>query len=276
MPRIYDLHMHSTASDGAFSPTDLVERCALAGITSLAVTDHDTTQGLAEARVAADAHHVELISAVEISTSWRDQSVHIVGLRIDEDCDVLQRGLLGLQTIRRERAAEIGARLARAGLAGALEAAQTLAGPGMITRMHFARHIVQCGRARNVKTVFERFLTPGKPGYVATQWAEPAEAIRWIRQAGGVAVLAHPQRYKISATARRCLVEEFKEAGGIALEVVAGTGHAPDIDSNAAVARRFGLAASVGSDFHSPEHFWLRLGNLPSLPAGLVPVWEVW
>jgi predicted metal-dependent phosphoesterase TrpH len=170
----------------------------------------------------------------------------------------------------------MGARLAHAGVAGASEAAQRLVGRGMITRMHFARHIVDCGRARSIKAVFEQFLTPGKPGYVPTEWAEPADAIDWIRQAGGVAVLAHPQRYKISATARHRLVEEFKECGGTAIEVVAGNGNAPAIQSNAQDARRFRLAASVGSDFHSPEHFWLKLGDLPSLPSDLIPVWDVW
>jgi 3',5'-nucleoside bisphosphate phosphatase len=273
---MHDLHTHSTCSDGAYSPSELVQHAASAGVTALALSDHDTTQGLAEARREAEASGIALIPAVEISTIWHGHSVHVVGLRIDEGDQTLQHGLQKLQRIRAERAVEMAERLFRAGLPGALEGARALAGDGMLTRTHFARYIVQCGRARSVKNVFERFLTPGKPGYVRTEWAELAEAVSWIRQAGGTAVLAHPQRYKLSGTARRNLVGEFKEAGGAALEVIAGTGHPPDIDSNASDARRAGLSASAGSDFHSPEHSWLKLGHLPPLPPGLVPVWEIW
>lgn len=146
----------------------------------------------------------------------------------------------------------------------------------MITRTHFAHYIVQCGRARTVKAVFERFLTPGKPGYVSSAWPDLAEAVRWIRESGGEAILAHPQRYKLSATARRELTAYFKDAGGIGIEVVAGTGHGPDIQANAELARRFGLLASAGSDFHSNEHCWLKLGRLPPLPPDLVPIWAHW
>lgn len=279
-PRIpapmHDLHTHSTASDGAYSPSELVERATTAGITTLALTDHDTVQGLAEARLAAEIHGIALIPAVEISTSWHGQSIHVVGLSIDETQTELQTGLADLQRIREGRAVEMGERLARAGFPDACEIARALAGGGMITRTHFARYIVECGRAKSVKDVFRHFLKPGKPGYVPTQWAALEEAIGWIRHAGGTAVLAHPQRYKISGRVRRTLVGEFKECGGIALEVVAGTDQAADIQANTELARRFGLAASAGSDFHSPAHSWLKLGRLPPLPAGLLPVWEIW
>lgn len=273
---MYDLHTHSTASDGAFSPTELIERAFAAGVTSLALSDHDTVQGLPEAQGAAQRLGVDLIPAVEISTTWRGHSVHVVGLRIDPCHEMLLRGLMGLQAIRGERAVEMGNRLARAGFADALSTVRSLAGAGMITRTHFAEYIVRCGRAKSVKAVFQHFLKPGKPGYVHCVWARLDEAVDWIRQAGGTAVLAHPQRYKISGQARENLAGEFKEAGGMAIEVVAGTSHRPDILANAGLAQRFGLAASIGSDFHSPEHSWLKLGQAPPLPEGLVPVWQIW
>ncbi len=273
---MYDLHTHSTASDGAYTPTELIERASVAGITALALTDHDTTQGLAEAREAARNRGITLIPGVEISATWRGRTVHIVGLHVDDGDSALQQGLKRLQAVREERAIEMGARLGRAGFHDALGAARSLAGHGMITRTHFARYIVECGRAKSMQAVFQHFLKPGKPGYVPTEWASLEEAIGWIRQAGGAAVLAHPQRYKISGQTRRMLAGEFKEAGGSAIEVVAGNHHPPDIAANAELARRFGLAASVGTDFHSPAHSWLKLGSLPALPAGLLPVWEIW
>lgn len=273
---MHDLHTHSTASDGAFSPTALILTAAAAGITTLALTDHDTTQGLDEARDAARSRGIAFVPGVEISATWRDRTIHIVGLNIDHRNGMLQRGLQRLQAVREVRAVEMGARLTRAGFHDALGAVRALAGDGMITRTHFARYIVESGRAKSVQAVFQHFLKPGKPGYVPTEWASLEEAVGWIRQAGGVPVLAHPQRYKISGQTRRTLIGEFKEAGGAAIEVVAGTNHPPDIAANAELARRFGLAASVGTDFHSPVHSWLKLGALPPLPAGLLPVWAAW
>jgi len=271
-----DLHSHSNASDGSLTPQELVAQAAAAGITHLALTDHDTTQGLAEAQTAATGCNIELIPAVEISTQWRGHSVHVVGVHIKPTHPALAMALAELQQTRAQRAEQIAELLRRVGFADALEVTRRLAGDGMITRTHFAQYIVQSGRARNVKAVFERFLTPGKPGYVATRWPELADAIDRIRQAGGQAILAHPQRYKLSATARRELAGHFKEAGGVGIEVVAGTGHGPDIQSNAELARRFDLLASAGSDFHSNEHCWLKLGRLPPLPADLVPIWSRW
>lgn len=273
---MYDLHTHSTASDGAFNPRELIERASAAGVRTLALTDHDTTGGLAEAAEAAGTLELTLVPGVEISTSWRGQSVHVVGLRIDAENAALKSGLLHLQAIRRARAVEMGARLARAGFHEAFDGAMALAGEGMVTRTHFARYLFQCGCAKSLKAVFQHYLRPGKPGYVPTEWASLDQAIDWIRSAGGTAVLAHPQRYKVSGQARRCLVAEFKDAGGTALEVIAGTHHAPDIAANADLARRFGLAASAGSDFHGPSLSWLRLGQMPALPEGLTGVWEIW
>jgi hypothetical protein len=273
---MYDLHTHSTASDGAYAPADLVARAYEAGVRTLALTDHDTTQGLDEAGAEAARLGLVLIPAVEISTTWRGQSIHVVGLGVDPVNADLQRGLEQLQARRRSRAVEMGARLARAGFPDAFEAAQALAGDGMITRTHFARCLLTAGRGKSLRAVFQRYLKPGKPGYVPTEWAGLAEAIGWITQAGGSAVLAHPQRYKLSSQARLALVGEFKDGGGAALEVIAGSNHPPDIAANADLARRFDLAASVGSDYHGPSLSWLKLGMMPPLPPGLTPVWEHW
>lgn len=277
MSAIYDLHTHSTASDGAYTPSELVRQAAFAGVTHLALTDHDSTEGLAEAQAAArECENFRLIAGVEISVSWQDKSVHIVGLNIDAGSTALREGLAGLQAIRLRRAEEIGRRLAKHRVEGAFEAARALAGTGMITRTHFARYLVQSGLAPGIKEVFDHYLSHGKPGYVQTHWATLADAVRWIGEAGGNAVLAHPQRYKLTGSWMRRLLGEFKETGGAALEVISGTANPNEIQAAIDNARRFGLLASVGSDFHSPEHNWLKLGRLPPLPSGVTPVWRLW
>ncbi len=276
MPEYYDLHTHSTASDGAYPPAELVGRAVLAGITRLALSDHDSTAGLDEARVAADSAGIGLISAVEISATWQKKTIHIVGLNIDPASDPLREGLAGLREIRGERAREIGRRLDHYGLPGVFEAVAALAGSGMLTRTHFARHLADLGLAGGVGDAFDRYLTHGKPGYVATHWAAMEEAIAWIRAAGGAAVLAHPRRYKLTGSWLRRLLGEFREAGGAGIEVASGTAAPGDVQASADLARRFDLLASVGSDFHGPDNFWPKLGRLPPLPGDLVPVWSLW
>lgn len=273
---LYDLHTHSRASDGAYTPTELVHQAAAAGVTVLALSDHDSTAGLAEAASVAVSAGIRLIPAVEISTTWHDKTIHIVGLNLDPACGALQDGLRDLQAIRGARALEMGRRLARDGIPEVYEAAREMAGEGMITRTHFARHLYDLGVAASVRDAFDRYLARGKPGYVATRWADFGVAIGWIREAGGAAVLAHPQRYQLTGSWLRRLLAEFKEAGGVAMEVVSGTGGPGDIQSSAEYARRFDLLGSCGSDFHSPDHLWPKLGRLPPLPAGLVPVWSLW
>ncbi|CAL1240766.1 PHP domain-containing protein [Candidatus Methylocalor cossyra] len=273
---MYDLHTHSTASDGAYAPTDLVTRAAAAGITTLALSDHDSTAGLAEAQGAARAAGIRLIPAVEISATWRGHTVHIVGLHIAPDSGPLKQGLAHLRAVRQERAREMGRRLERKLIPGLFEAVSASAGDGMITRTHFARQLAALGLAGDARDAFERYLARGKPGYVPTEWAEPAEAIGWIRTAGGTAVLAHPQRYRLSGGQLRRLVGEFQEMGGAALEVVSGNGALGDTQASAECARRFGLLASCGSDFHGPDGGWPKLGRLPPLPADLTPVWSLW
>lgn len=272
----YDLHAHSSASDGAYAPTELVRHAHAAGVTHLALSDHDCTDGLAEAQAEALVCGLKLIPAVEISTTWHGKSIHVVGLNIAADHPELQEGLARLQATRQSRAVEMGRRLEKAGIAGGYEAAAELAGTGMITRTHFARHIAALGLAGSVREVFDRYLVHGKPGYVPTQWATLAEAVAWIRQAGGIAVVAHPQRYKLTSTWLGRLLIEFKLAGGQAIEVVSGPSNLGEIQSSASAARRNGLLASVGSDFHSPDHSWIKLGRLAALPEDLTPVWSLW
>lgn len=276
MSSIYDLHSHSTASDGALSPSELVQKASEAGVKVLALTDHDTLAGLAEARRAARQCGLTLIDGVELSVTWQDQCFHIVGLNVNAHHEPLRQGIEHLQTIRVERAREMARCLAKRNIPGAYEAVVKMAGGGMITRTHFARYLVGQGYAKDVRSVFERFLVKGKPGYVPTQWAELEAAIGWIESAGGVAVLAHPLRYKLTGNKMRRLLAAFREAGGRGIEIVWGNSSAQDIQTCAAYARQFELAGSVGSDFHSPENSWLRLGRLAPLPSAIKPVWALW
>lgn len=273
---IYDLHTHSTASDGHYSPAELVRQAHSAGITHLALSDHDCTAGLAEAAAQARELQMALIPSVEISVTWQGKSVHIVGLNIDPECEVLQQGLAGLQAQRLTRAEEMGRRLDKIAIRGGFEAARALAGEGMLTRTHFAQFLIQAGAVTKMREAFDRYLTHGKPGYVPTQWASMEDSIRWIKTAGGVAVVAHPQRYNLSNTWLNRLLTEFKLLGGEAIEVLSGNPNLAEIQSSSSFARRHGLLASVGSDFHSPEYPWLRLGRLPALPTDLTPVWSLW
>jgi hypothetical protein len=273
---LYDLHAHSTASDGTLSPTELVRAATAGGIRTLALTDHDSVAGLKEAGAAAAEAGLCLIPGVELSVTWESRTIHVVGLNIVPDHPGLNQGMRRLQAVRFERAQEMDRRLTKKGIPGTLEIAVGLAGAGMVTRTHFARALVQLGQAATVRDVFDKFLTQGKPGHVPTVWAEMTAAVGWIIEAGGVAVLAHPQRYKMTGSWIGRLAGDFKAAGGEAIEVVSGNATSSDIQANAAIARRHGLLASVGSDYHGPEQSWLKLGRIPPLPAGLTPVWTRW
>ncbi len=276
MPRTYDLHTHSTASDGTLSPSELVARAAARGIGSLALTDHDTTAGVDEARTAAAAHGIEVIAGVEVSVSWRHAVVHVVGLQIATDFAPMQAGFARLAEFRDWRAEEIGRRLAKAGIPGALEGAMRHAHGRIVSRTHFAHFLVEAGHAKDLRDVFKRFLVRDRPGYVPGQWASLEEAVGWICGAGGIAVVAHPARYPFTATKLRELLGEFRACGGVGLEVISGSHSAADSASMAAQARRMKLLASVGSDYHGPENPYLELGGLPALPADLTPVWALW
>ena len=273
---IYDLHSHSTASDGTLSPSDLVLRAAKQGVNVLALTDHDTLKGLAEAQQTAIENQVTLINGVEISASWGRQTLHIVGLNIDPENKVLQAGLTQLQNIRIDRAKKMAAKLEKAGITNALEGAQKLADSDNVTRTHFARHIVNIGKATTINDVFKRYLATNKTGYVSTQWAELKHAIGWITQAGGQAIVAHPDRYKMTATKFRAFLSDFKDCGGTGIEVVYSGTNRDVINNNATFARNFELKASQGSDFHSPGSTWIELGKLAPLPSDLIPIWSDW
>lgn len=274
-PRVYDLHTHSYYSDGMLAPAELVMRAAAAGVTVLALTDHDVTDGLNEAAGAAAEAGIELVPGVEVSVTWGAQTVHIVGLGVDPEHPALNQGLARLRVFRVWRAEEIGRRLAKAGIENAAAGAQALAQKGLVSRTHFAQFLVAAGHAPDIKTVFRKFLVRGKPGYVPGEWAALDEAVHWINAAGGQAVVAHPARYKITATRLRALLGEFRDAGGAALEVVSGSHTRDDMFRFAQWAQSYGLMASSGSDFHGPQYH-MGLGRLPPLPDGCRPVWQDW
>lgn len=272
-----DLHCHSTISDGLFSPRDLVAHAAAQGVDVLALTDHDGTGGLAEARSAADELGVAFIDGTEISVSWRGRTIHIVGLCIDPRHPELVAGLQAVRGSRLQRAAAIAQSLAKAGVKNALEGAQRHAhNPEMIGRTHFARFLVEAGYAPDVKRVFKRYLVNGKPGYVAHEWARLSDAVGWITASGGVAVLAHPGRYDLGKDLMHSLIQEFRQAGGRAIEVVTGSHTPQQYAIFAAYAQQYDLLASCGSDYHGPQESYLDMGRLAPLPEGCTPVWADW
>ena len=271
-----DLHCHSTVSDGALHPADVVKRAAERGVRVLALTDHDQLGGLAAAREAALEVGIRLVDGVEISVTWRGKTIHVVGLGIGAGVEALGRHLEEVRGGRLGRAKRMGEDLARAGVHGAFEGALRVAeDPDMISRTHFARHLVASGVVKDTKAAFTHYLVPGKPGYVPFEWAALEDAVRWIVEAGGQAVLAHPGRYELSAGALEDLVMEFKRAGGVGIEVVTGS-HSPDqYILFGEMARKHGLLASRGSDFHGPGEGG-EFGTLPPLDSRLQPVWHGW
>jgi predicted metal-dependent phosphoesterase TrpH len=275
MSEIYDLHSHSIVSDGALSPSGLVARAYSQGVTTLALTDHDTTAGFAEALIAADVNSIKLVSGIELSTSWQNKSFHVVGLDLDADHPALLDAAQHLQFVRQERAEQIAAKLEKKRIYGALEWVLQSAGDGMVTRTHFANFLVSQFHVANQQEAFDRYLAKGKPAYVSTDWADLGQAIQWINQAGGVAVLAHPLRYKLTPKWMKRLLADFKQAGGKGIEVVTGRCSADEIKLVSNYADSFGLAGSVGSDFHSPGNQWVELGRLAPLPAHIQPVWDL-
>jgi predicted metal-dependent phosphoesterase TrpH len=271
----FDLHCHSTQSDGLLEPAAVVARAAQRGVETLALTDHDETAGLEEARAAAEGHGIALVNGVEISATWNEQTLHIVGLQIDPENDVLADGLAHVRSGRRRRAEDIAAGLEQAGITGSLEGARSyVTNPELVGRTHFARFLVARGHARDVASVFKKYLTAGKPGHVPHQWASLEQAISWIKVSGGVPVLAHPGRYKIDNAQRELLLGTFKELGGMAVEVVTGSHSAEQFAVWGHHAQRYGLLASMGSDYHGPRESYRDLGDLPELPGGCIPVWN--
>ncbi len=269
-----DLHTHSNCSDGALTPAELVARAAAAGVEVLALTDHDTVAGLTEADHSAGVHGLRLVPGVEISASWRAQAIHVLGLWIDPASAEL-RSVLEMQAERRRaRMRKICARLEKLGLPGPLLLAAVEAHPGLPTRAHLANAMVAGGHVSRADEAFRRYLGAGKPANVAAEWPALDVVVGWIRAAGGVAALAHPARYALSAGARRQMLTDFVAAGGGALEVVTGANGAQHVEGVAALAVKYGLMGSVGSDFHDPQLTWNPLGRSLKLPDCVTPVWR--
>ena len=271
-----DLHCHSVVSDGTLTPEALAERASANGVELWALTDHDEIGGQARAAAAAKACGMRYLSGVEISVTFLHQTVHIVGLGFDPTNPALTEGLKQTRGGRSQRAKDMAADLARVGIKDAFEGALQYAGnPDLISRTHFARHLVETGVCKETNEVFRKYLTEGKPGYVEHRWATLKDAVGWITGAGGMAVIAHPARYKFTANEEFALFTEFKGHGGQGVEVVTGSHTAAEYVTYAAAAKDYGLAASRGSDFHSPLESHTELGTLPYLPGAVTPVWEL-
>ncbi len=271
-----DLHCHSVVSDGTLTPEALAARASANGVELWALTDHDELGGQHRALAAAKAHGMKYLTGAEISVTFLDQTVHIVGLGFDVDDPQLLQGLRQTRGGRGQRAMEMSEGLAKVGIKDAYEGALKFVGnPELISRTHFARFLVESGVCKETNEVFRKYLTEGKPGFVPHRWATLKDAVTWITQAGGMAVIAHPARYKFTPNQEFALFTEFKGHGGQGVEVVTGSHTAAEYLTYAELAREFGLVASRGSDFHSPDESHTELGTLPYLPGNLTPVWDV-
>ncbi len=255
------------------TPSELVARAHGVGVRALAVTDHDVTDGVAEARTAAGGVGIQLIPGVEISVTWQRQTVHVLGLCIDPGYEPLQSGLARLREFRNWRAQEIGRRLQKKNILGAYDHARTLAHGAVVSRTHFARFLLSQGYVPTMAQAFKQYLARGRCAYVPGQWASLDAAVGWIRGTGGIAVVAHPARYQLTTGKLRRLLQEFKECGGTAIEVASGRQPVAELEHLARLAVEFELLGSVGSDFHGPEQTWLELGRLSPLAPAVTPVW---
>ncbi|MGZ5040017.1 MAG: PHP domain-containing protein [Usitatibacter sp.] len=271
------MHNHSTFSDGLLSPTQLIELAARTGVDAIALTDHDTTDGLEEAADAAQRLGVTLIAGVEISVSWGDTTLHVLGLRVDPEAPALVEGLRSIREGRHARGRRIAEALAKLGFADTFEGAYALAeNKTMLGRAHFARHLVELGKVKDTQAAFDKYLAKGKPAYVPHRWAELADAVAWIRASGGTAVLAHPGRYDLKPMFRDEMLKDFREAGGEAIEVVTGS-HRPEQYAHwQRIALEQGFLASRGADYHGPGESPVEPGRLPALHESLTPVWSQW
>jgi 3',5'-nucleoside bisphosphate phosphatase len=272
-----DLHSHSHCSDGVLSPTELVLRAVEKGVDALAITDHDTVAGLAEAKqtIAEQQLPLQLINGVEISTSWQAFEIHIVGLNIDPNNSQFLENLAGQQQRRLARGEEMAHRLAKHNIPDVLPAVLALAQGAALTRTHFARHLVNIGQANSMNNVFKKFLGRGKIGYVPNSWVDMAEAVQWIQAAGGEAVLAHPLKYKLNTKWLKRLLADFSGANGDAVEIISPQQTPQQRRDLWALCQEHGLTASVGSDFHQPTT-WNELGKNLYLPDDVLPVWHHW
>jgi predicted metal-dependent phosphoesterase TrpH len=272
-----DLHCHSTVSDGLLTPADIARRAHKNGVDVWALTDHDEIGGISVARATANELGMRYVTGVEISVTWGSKTIHIVGLQIDETNAQLIKGLHDTRHGRKKRAMQISDMLAEVGIPNAYQGALHFVGnPDLISRTHFARYMVESGACKDIQDVFSNYLVEGKPGYVEHRWAKLKDCLKWIHEAGGVAVVAHPGRYDLSPLQMSAFLDEFKQLGGRGIEVVTGS-HTPDqFVEYAQVAQRYGFLASRGSDFHGPGESKTELGSLPPLPGNVVPVWHDW
>ncbi|WP_338844534.1 3',5'-nucleoside bisphosphate phosphatase [Massilia sp. W12] len=272
-----DLHCHSNLSDGVLDPAVLAARAHAHGVRLWALTDHDELGGIPAARAAALEAGMRYVCGVEISISWAGETVHILGLQIDPQNQLLRQGLAHTRHGRLARAEEMAALLAQAGVPDALAGARRYASnPQLLGRTHFARYIVERGLCAKVSEVFQKYLTEGKPGYVPHRWASMEQALQWIHAAGGQAVVAHPGRYKYSTLAEAEMLQCFKDMGGAGIEVVTGSHSVEQYAHYANMAQHYGFLASAGSDFHAPGESRVDLGQLPAMPPGVKPIWHDW
>jgi len=270
-----DLHTHSTASDGRLNPIQLCQRAASRGVEFLSITDHDTCAAYSELS-AATSLPVKLIPGIEFSSFWQNTGIHILGLNLKLQSEILKCAVDYQQAARAERAKQIAVNLERHGIANSLSHVERIAGTTYVGRPHFAQHLVDIGRVKNIKDAFRKFLGPGKPGDVKENWAAMQQIVDWIRDAGGMAVLAHPAKYRLTWTKLRALLDEFSAAGGQGMEVISGQ-QQPDLTKRLGqLATQKGLLASCGSDFHRPEDVWSDVGKIFVLPADCTPVWHHW
>lgn len=271
---IYDLHCHSTASDGALPPSEVVKRASEKGVHHLSLTDHDTVKGLIEAQHAAEQYELSLIPGIELSVSWENKCLHIVGLGINPTHSELLSGIEEQQKIRSQRAKKIADKLEKRRIYGAYDAVTEAAGENMITRSHFASFLVKNDHARDLQDAFDKYLGQGKSAYVSTPWADLPSVISWINNSGGVAVIAHPLRYNLTTRWMNRMLTDFRDLGGQGIEVVTGRSNKDDINRTQLFAKQYDLYASTGSDFHAPDQ-WVELGHLADLPHECKPVWEL-
>ena len=271
-----DLHCHSVVSDGTLTPEALASRAHANGVKIWSLTDHDELGGQERAKNAAQDLGMQYIPGVEISVTWCSQTLHIVGLGVNYHNSDLLQGLYQTRNGRSNRAKAMSAQLDQVGIKDAYEGAlQFVGNPELISRTHFARFLVESGVCKDTDEVFANYLIEGKPGYVGHEWANLTDAITWIKQAGGIAVIAHPGRYRYTSLQLTQLYEQFKDLGGQGIEVVTGSHSPAEYKTFAKVALEYGFLASRGSDFHDPEESHTDLGLLPDLPSQLRPVWSV-
>ena len=269
-----DLHNHSYFSDGFLSPREIVRLASDANCDLFALTDHDSTNGIVEAKSEADKLGINLINGVEISAFWLNSAIHIVGLGIDIDNDELQTGLEFNQTLRKERAKKIALGLWRSGIKDALEKAQMISGGYMLTRTHFAQMLINEGYCKDMKSVFRRYLTGRKPGGVRVEWKDFKEVIKWVQSSGGKALIAHPFRYRMTHTKIKNMLIDFKEANGDGFEVINANSSDQEISLGNQWIEEYDLLASVGSDFHGWPNQRVQIGNLADLPNNSRAIWS--